>query len=73
MQNCHYNRRIRILPIGKDTYHSTKILNSNQYDLKQNNFDPSKCSPPNEFMEKLRLRMSIYESFSKKVVIFAKE
>ena len=29
-----------------------------EYDLKQNLFDPSKSSPPNEFMIKLRLRMA---------------
>jgi hypothetical protein len=31
-----------------------------EYSLKQNIFDPSKSSPPNEFMNKLRMRMSIY-------------
>jgi len=34
---------------------------TNQYDLKLNAFDPSKSSPPNNFMSKLKLRMSIYE------------
>jgi hypothetical protein len=29
-----------------------------EYSLKQNFFDPSKNSPPNEFMLKLQLRMS---------------
>lgn len=36
----------------------------NEYSLTQNFFDPSKSSPPNEFMLKLRLRMSHYNSFS---------
>jgi hypothetical protein len=31
-----------------------------EYDLKQNSFDPSKSSPPNEFMNKLRYRMFVY-------------
>lgn len=31
-----------------------------EYSLKQNVFDPSKSSPPNDFMLKLKLRMSIY-------------
>jgi len=31
-----------------------------EYSLKQNVFDPFKSSPPNEFMLKLQLRMSIY-------------
>ena len=37
----------------------------NEYSLKQSFFDPSKSSPPNEFMLKLHLRMNHYESFSK--------
>ena len=39
-------------------------INSNklEYSLKQNLFDPSKSSPPNNFMEKLQKRMSIYNS-----------
>jgi hypothetical protein len=61
------------LPIGKEVSRSIKMSNASQYDLKQNSFDPSKSSPPNDFMEKLVLRMSIYESFSKKAVIFANE
>lgn len=32
------------------------------YSLKQNCFDPTKMSPPNEFMLKLHKRMSLYES-----------
>lgn len=31
-----------------------------EYSLKQNFFDPTKSSPPNEFMQKLQMRMSIY-------------
>jgi len=38
------------------------ILNENEYSLKQNFFDPSKSSPPNEFMLKLKLRMTHYET-----------
>jgi hypothetical protein len=30
---------------------------SNEYSLKQNFFDPTKSSPPNEFMKKLKYRM----------------
>lgn len=32
-------------------------------DLNQNFFDPSKSSPPNEFMEKLNKRMDIYNTY----------
>jgi len=31
-----------------------------EYSLKQNFFDPSKSSPPNEFMIKLHMRMNMY-------------
>ena len=31
-----------------------------EYSLKQNFFDPSKSSPPNEFMIKLHMRMNKY-------------
>ena len=31
-----------------------------EYSLKQNLFDPTKSSPPNEFMIKLRMRMNKY-------------
>ena len=33
-----------------------------EYSLKQFFFDPSKSSPPNDFMIKLQKRMSIYNS-----------
>ena len=33
-----------------------------EYSLKQNFFDPSKSSPPNDFMIKLRMRMSMYDN-----------
>jgi hypothetical protein len=31
-----------------------------EYSLKQHFFDPTKSSPPNDFMIKLRKRMSVY-------------
>lgn len=37
-------------------------FSTNEYSLTQNIFDPSKSSPPNEFMLKLHLRMSLYNS-----------
>jgi hypothetical protein len=33
-----------------------------EYSLKQNFFDPSKSSPPNEFMIKLHMRMNKYHA-----------
>jgi hypothetical protein len=76
MQDCEKKpcyERSSILPIQKTLATTMKVLSNNQYDLKQNMFDPSKSSPPNDFMEKLRLRMSIYESFSKNGVILTNE
>jgi hypothetical protein len=53
--------RSKSIPIKQDTSTSIKN-NTHEYSLKQNFFDPSKCSPPNEFMIKLRIRSSIYGS-----------
>lgn len=39
--------------------------NTNEYSLKQNMFDPSKSSPPNEFMIKLKKRVSVYYADTK--------
>ncbi len=41
-------------------------FNLNEYSLTQNIFDPSKSSPPNDFLLKLQLRMSLYNSFNNK-------
>lgn len=48
---------------------STKIKEQEcleEYSLNQNFFDPTKSSPPNEFMLKLKLRMSRYNLFDNK-------
>jgi len=34
-----------------------------EYSLKQNFFDPTKSSPPNDFLLKLNMRLSVYNSF----------
>jgi hypothetical protein len=47
----------------KGAFYNNKSFN--EYSLKQNFFDPSKSSPPNDFMLKLQLRMSFYDSFNK--------
>ena len=39
-----------------------------EYSLKQNVFDPSKCSPPNDFMLKLKLRMAIYNTITNNTI-----
>lgn len=38
----------------------TNKLFKDEYSLKENVFDPSKCSPPNDFMKNLRRRMDVY-------------
>jgi hypothetical protein len=57
------NERSKIIQISKKSPTIMKeCFTTNEYSLKQNVFDPSKSSPPNEFMLKLKLRMSHYES-----------
>jgi hypothetical protein len=54
------NERSKIIQIPKTTPTNMKdCFNTNEYSLKQNFFDPSKRSPPNEFMLKLKLRISL--------------
>jgi hypothetical protein len=47
---------------------TTMKINSpkSEYSLKQNFFDPSKSSPPNEFIIKLHMRMNKYNIMDKK-------
>ena len=48
-------------PIKQNLTTSMKINSpKGEYSLKQNFFDPSKSSPPNEFMIKLHMRMNKY-------------
>lgn len=37
-------------------------LNINEFDLKSSCFDPTKFSPPNEFIMKLNIRMEYYNN-----------
>ena len=55
------NERSTIIQIPKKTPTIMKeCFNVPEYSLKQNFFDPSKLSPPNEFMLKLKLRISLF-------------
>jgi hypothetical protein len=59
----NYVIRERTLPIPiKQILPTTMKINSpkGEYGLKQNFFDPTKSSPPNEFMIKLQMRMNKY-------------
>ena len=49
------HERSHSIPIKQNLTTSMK-----SYSLKQSFFDPSKSSPPNEFMIKLNIRMSLY-------------
>ena len=62
--SSHYIReRSSVIPIKKNLSTQMKDLSpKGEYSLKQNFFDPSKSSPPNEFMLKLHMRISNYDS-----------
>jgi hypothetical protein len=53
------------IPISKPTTRQMKTAKNNydEYSLKQNFFDPSKSSPPNNFMVKLQMRIDVFNSF----------
>jgi hypothetical protein len=55
----------RIVIIKKDSFSEKEKEKEKEYDLKQNFFDPSKSSPPNDFMMKLQMRMCYYDSLNK--------
>ena len=71
LSNSHViNERSIIIPTSKKLSTSMKEFRDNrqsEYSLKQNFFDPSKSSPPNEFMIKLYMRMSHYTPLHIKV------
>ena len=50
------------IPIKQNLFTSMKENSpKGEYSLKQNFFDPSKSSPPNEFMIKLKMRLSKFD------------
>jgi hypothetical protein len=58
------HERTPIIPIKKNLSTNMKDMNNSkgEYSLKQIFFDPTKSSPPNDFLNKLNLRMSIYNT-----------
>ena len=54
--------RSNIIPINIIRNSNYDSKQNNEYSLKQNWFDPTKNSPPNDFMIKLHMRMTNYES-----------
>ena len=52
------DERTKSIPIQKNLPTSCSKTLSEDYSLKQNFFDPTKSSPPNEFMIKLHMRIN---------------
>ncbi len=65
--DCEYQRKMSMPKSKLIKINSRENMNiikehlSEEYDIKENFFDPSKSSPPNEFMMKLFKRMSYFE------------
>lgn len=59
------------IPIKQNSYNQTQNTYF-EHSLKQNLFDPSKSSPPNEFIQKLYARISAY-NYNVKVDNFKSE
>ena len=58
------HERAIIIPIKQNLSTSMKATSpTSEYSLKQSFFDPSKSSPPNEFMIKLHMRMNMYNTY----------
>jgi hypothetical protein len=64
MYTCKSNERTKIIPIKKNLSTIIKINSpKSEYSVKQNLFDPSKSSPPNDFMNKLKKRINRFNTF----------
>lgn len=61
------HERSQIIPIKQNLTTSMKMdsPSKGEYSLKQNFFDPSKSSPPNDFMIKLHTRMNRFNHVKK--------
>lgn len=59
------HERSNIIPIINKNTKLSKITTkyADEYSLKQNFFDPTKSSPPNDFMVKLHMRMGKFSFF----------
>ena len=57
--------RSKNIPIPQHSPTNKKVsFRENEYSLNNSFFDPSKSSPPNDFILKLQLRMNQYDSFN---------
>ena len=65
------NERKKNIPLNKKISTFTKINSPvGEYGLKQSFFDPTKNSPPNEFMIKLYMRNDIYNEKDVNINVF---
>lgn len=66
MQTCKsniINKKSTIIPINKNLSTIVKINSlKSEYSINQNLFDPSKSSPPNNFMSNLQKRIKKYNN-----------
>jgi len=61
--NHKIKERTKIIPINKNlSTQINKTKMTNEYNLHNTFFDPSKSSPPNEFIIKLKKRILVYNS-----------
>jgi hypothetical protein len=57
------HERSHLIPIKKNLSSITKINSpKSEYSVTQNFFDPSKSSPPNDFMNKLKKRIKMFNN-----------
>ena len=69
MNSCLIHERSNIIQIKQSRPTTTKKQHiAEEYSLNQNVFDPSKSSPPNDFMMKLYARMNMYNNYTDKRV-----
>lgn len=66
MNNCPIHERSKNIPIPQiSPTKKNTLCNLHEYSLTHNFFDPTKSSPPNNFLLKLKLRMLHYETFNR--------
>jgi hypothetical protein len=67
MATIEKSKPIKINKIIENDVQNLNIKYFNEFDLKTNCFDPSKFSPPNEFIMKLNMRMEHYNNFRSRI------
>lgn len=65
MATIEKTKPIKINKIMENDVQNIKYFND--FELKTNCFDPSKFSPPNEFIMKLNMRMEYYNNFKSRL------